>query len=257
VKLLALILGTMLAISAHANSVHFIGFDESTPETAIPSTFDDRTRSIEIDVDGAAGMTGSLHADLFQVAGQLALPLVKNLELQKTVTLAEATHLRFSLKFPAVKRRTEILVRLTLSSANPTALGEIKFEVFPKTTTKELVDALQARGKPVLFGPGNKLRQFLQSQHVPFDDGGEELPDNFTSNLLYIGELKDAAQFQELQDRTPNARVLAFAPDETLPSGVYVTGKLARVTSPPLDHLPDDPRAQLALTKIINLLSNP
>ena len=259
-KLLALILGAMLTSSVRADSAHFIGFDESTPETANPATFDDRTRSIEIEIDGAAGTTGSLRADLFQVAGQLALPLAKNIELQKTVTLAEATHIRFSLKFPAVQRRTEILARLALipaSGASPIALGEIKFEVFPKSTTKELVDALQGKDKAVLFGPGDKLRQFFKSQHVPFDDGGEELPDNFTSNLLYIGELKDAAQFQQLQDRTPNARLLVFAPDETLPPGVYLTGKFAHVTAPLLDHLPDDPRAQRTLTKIINLLSTP
>ena len=263
-KLLAHI-GMMLALAAgitRAESVQFIGFGESTPVTMIPATFDDRTRLIEIEVDGAAG-TGSLHADLFQVAGQLALPLSKNIELKKNITLAEATHIRFSLKFPAVQRHTEILARLTLlpaSGGNPVALGELKFEVFPKSTTKELVDALQAKdqtSRAVLFGTGDKLRQFLKMLHVSFEEGGDGLPDNFTSNLLYIGELKDAAQFQELQDRAPNARVLAFAPDETLPPGVYLTGKLAHVTAPLLDNLTNDPRAQLALIKFINLLSTP
>ena len=53
----------------------------------------------------------------------------------------------------------------------------------------------------------------------------------------------------------------AFAPDENLPPGIYLDrwgpGAIAHVTAPLLDNLADDPRAQLALTKILMLLSRP
>ncbi|MEI9997788.1 MAG: hypothetical protein WDO13_00725 [Verrucomicrobiota bacterium] len=96
---------------------------------------------------------------------------------------------------------------------------------------------------------------------VTFEEGGEEIPDHFAPNRLYIGELKGAEQFQQIQDRAPSARILVFAPDDGLPPGVYLdrngSGALAHVTAPLLDNLADDPRAQLALTKVLTLLSIP
>jgi hypothetical protein len=270
-KQLALVLGASLALAGCAAkgvaSVRFVEFEGTLPATAMPAaTFDNRTRTIQIEVDGGAGEIGSLRADLFQVAGALALPLAKDIELQKNVALGEMTRLRISLKFPAVKRRTEILARFNLDPGNGQAahtLGDLHFEIFPASTTKDLTALLQTAdgtARVELFGPGHKLRQFFASLHVPFEDGGEGVPDNFESSRLYLGEFMDAAQFQEIQDRAPTARILVFAPDESLPPGAYLdrngSSIMGHVTAPLLDNLADDPRAQLALTKLLTLLSS-
>ncbi len=89
-----------------------VGVGGHTCDVRQSNTYDpDRSRR-------RAGEAGSLRADLFQVAGSLALPLSKNVELQKSVTLEEMTRLHVSLKFPAVQRRTEILARLFLAPAS-------------------------------------------------------------------------------------------------------------------------------------------
>ena len=70
----------------------------------------------------------SLRADLFQVAGGLAMPLAKDIHLQEGLTFPNASpqHLRVSIKFPDVKRRAEVLVRLALfqnvPQANPNSI---------------------------------------------------------------------------------------------------------------------------------------
>jgi len=263
---LGVVLGLAVSAVRGADSVHFVGFAGVTPPPAkTPAIFGDRTQAIDIEVDGAAGAVGSISADLFQVAGQLALPLAKGMVLQKGVTLGEGTRLRVSLRFPEVQRRTEFLARFTLEPGNGQAvhaLGDLRFEVFPQSTTKDLVGILQTKDEGArveVFGPGHKLRQFFTSLHVPFEDGGEGVPDNFEPNRLYIGEFTQATPFQEIQDRAPNARILVFAADESLPSGVYFersgASVMGHVTAPLLDNIAGDPRAQLALTKMLTLLS--
>ena len=102
-----------------------------------------------------------------------------------------------SIKFPDVKRRAEVLVRLTLiqnvPQANPIQLGDLLFEVFPASVTQELKDLFQPKpngtAQVVVFGPGQKLRHFLTGLHVPFEDGGTDTPDRFDPNRLYFAEL--------------------------------------------------------------------
>jgi len=255
--------------SSGAESIHFIGFEGRTSApTVMPAVFGNSNQSIEIEINGSGALSGTLIADLFQVAGTLAMPLTKNIELQKGVKLSEATRVRITLKLPEALRRMEIVARLALApdAGAPTRipLGDLRFDVFPPSTTKEFAGMLQAKDeafRPEVFGPGHKLRQILSDLRIPFEDGGQGVPDNFDSKRLYLGELTETAQFQQLQDRAPNARILVFAPDDTLPPGIYLdrggSSALAHLTAPLLENFADDPRAQIALTKILRLLSSP
>ncbi len=178
-------------------------------------------------------------------------------------------------KFPEVKGRTAIVVHLSgllesiqpngIRRPTPVVLGDLRFEVYPATVTKDLTDLLQPKpdgsAQIVVFGPGQKLRQFLTGLHVSFEYSGIGTPDRFDPNRLYFGELATDEQFQQAQDRSAGARLVLFSPDESLPAGVYTdrssSGVLIHVTAPLLDNLNDDPRAQLGLIKIIRLLSAP
>jgi hypothetical protein len=207
-------------------------------------------------------------ADLFQVAGQLAMPLAKIVVLQKDVVLAKTARLSVSIKFPEVKQQAEILVRFALipdaDPSKPVALGDVRFEVFPQDTTKELAAMLQPKSDDapgiVLFGSGHKLRQFLTQIHVRFEDGGDDIPPSFQTNRVYAGEVSGDEQFEVIQDRSAGARIAVFSPDESLPPGVYAdrsgAGAFVHVTTPLLDHVADDPREQLGLMKVFRFLLN-
>jgi hypothetical protein len=268
-----LVLGALLLLNSlpvGAATVLLLGLPgrvESTP--AIPAVFGHREHQFNLEIDDATAQSGALSAELFQVSGDLAVPLGAAIPLQDTLALtgAHSQRLRITLKFPDVKRRAEILARISLtqpaSPATPIRLGEVRFEVFPATITKEITDLLHpgADGSTpiVLFGAGRKLHQFLSSIHLPFDDAGTAMPERFEPNRLYFGEATTTDSLQPTQDMSAT-RTVIFSPDESLPPGVYIEqkspGVLIRVTLPLLDNLIDDPRAQLALIKIIHLLTS-
>jgi hypothetical protein len=239
------------------------------PADRLPAVFGNHEQVIGIEINGVTAQSASLRADLFPVAVAMALPLAKDIHLQEGITLSNASpqRLRVSIKFPSVKLRIEVLVRLMLipnvSLASPILLGDLRFEVFPASVTKELTDLLKPDGSSsaVVFGPGQKLRHFLTGLHVPFEDGGIGTPDRFDPHNLYFGELSTEEQFRQSQDRSAGARLVLFSPDESLPTGVYSdqssSGVFIHATLPLLDNLNDDPRSQLGLIKVIHLLSAP
>jgi hypothetical protein len=266
----ALLLGPA-QITLGADAVRLVSMEGRVqPAAPLPAVFGNCEESLDLEMETAAAQTASLRADLFQVAGSLAMPLMKDVHLQNGLTFSGASpqRLRVSIKFPDVKRRTEILVRLELlqnvPQAIPLPLGDLRFEVFPASVTEELTDLLRPKpeGAPhvVVFGSGPKLRHFFSSLQIPFEDAGTGAPDRFDPNRFYFGELATDEQFQQAQDRSAGARLVLFSPDESLPAGIYAersnSGVLIHVTSP-LDNLNDDPRAQLGFIKIIQLLSAP
>lgn len=237
---------------------------------AVPHVFGNREEQVTLTIGTTFEGSAYLRADLFQIAGKLSMPLASDVHL-KDVTFLHvlAQNLIFSLKLPNVKRSTEILIRVSLvpkdTQDSPLHVTDLLYKVYPGSVTQELTDLLRPRpdgsAPTVLFGPGQKLRHFLTGLHVPFEDGGTGTPDRFDTNRLYFGELATDEQFQQAQDRSAGARLVLFSPDESLPAGVYAersnSGTLIHVTLPLLDNLNDDPSAQLAFIKIINLLSSP
>ena len=267
----ALLLGPAQFTQA-AESVRLVSLEgRIEPASRLPAVFGNHEQGINLELAGVVAQTVSLRADLFQIADKLAMPLATDIHLQDAITLTKVSpqRLRVSIKFPDVKRRAEILVRLALipngPQANPIQLGDLRFEVFPASVTKELTDLLQpkpnASASVVVFGPSQKLRHFLTGLHVPLEDGDSGTPDRFEPSRLYFGELTTDEQFQQAQDQSAGARLVLFSPDESLPAGVYVersnSGVLIHVTAALLDNIDDDPRAQLGLIKIIHFLSAP
>ncbi len=267
----ALVLAPAHSVLA-ADTVRLVSLEGRVePASRLPAVFGNHEERLDLEVDSMAARAASLHADLFQVAGGLAMPLSKDIHLQDGLTFTNASpqHLRVSIKFPGVKERAEVLVRLALfqngPQPTPIQLGNLRFEVFPASVTQELKDLLQSKpdgsAPVVVFGPGQKLRHFLASLHVSFEDGGTGTPDRFDPNCFYFGELAADEQLQQAQDQSTGARMVLFSPDESLPAGVYAErsnpGVLIHVTLPLLDNLADDPRAQLGFIKIIHLLSTP
>ena len=260
------------APSPAAPSIQVTGLTGQIPPAALlPAVFGDRKEDVDLQLNGATTPSASLRADFFQVSGSLSLPLSRDVHLQEKLTLPSATspqNLRVPIQFPAVARRTELLLRLTLvqdAPLSPIPLGEIRFDLFPTGITKELTDLLQPTPnghEPVLlFGSGTKLRHFLTGLHVHFEDLGGDTPDRFDPKRLYFGELDTEEKFHQAQDRSAGGRVIVFSPDDSLPVGAYTnpsgSGLFIQVTAPLLDNLDTDPRAQLALIKFIHLLSNP
>jgi hypothetical protein len=252
------------------DAVRFVSLEGHVESASrLPAVFGNHEERLNIDVAAVTAQTASLRADLFQVAGGLAMPLAKDIHLQDGLTFANASpqRLRVSIKFPDVKGQAEVLVRLALvqnvPQASPIPLGDLRFEVFPASVIRELKDLFQPKpdAQVIIFGPGQKLRHFLTGLHMSFEDGGTGIPDRFDPNRLYFGELATGEQFQQAQDQSAGARMVLFSPDESLPAGVYSersnSGVLIHVTSPLLDNLNDDPRAQLGLAKIIHFLSAP
>ena len=176
----------------------------------LPAVFGNQEEALDLEIMDASAQAGTLSADLFQVSGNLTMPLIKNLHLRDAVVLTGASlqSLHISLKLPEVRQRAEILVRFSLvqstSSSSPTSLGDLRFEVFPVSVTRELTDLLQPRvggaGPVVLFGAGRKLHRFLAGLRVPFEDGGNEVPEHFDPNRLYLGELNSEESFQPTEE---------------------------------------------------------
>jgi hypothetical protein len=261
------------SVAFAADSIRVLGFgaDGVTHEyvPALPGIFSKRDEKISIVIDGAAVQPAYLRADLFQVAGKLAMPLAKDLHLREGITFPNGARqvLAGFITIPEVKRRTEVLIQLALvpngSPVIPIHLMDIRLVVFPTSITQELTDLLQpasdGSARVVVFGSGQKLRHFLTSLHVLFEDGGAGVPDRFDADRFYLGELATNAEQLSAQDRSAGARLALFASDDSLPPGIYAnrssTGVLINVSLPMLDNLTDDPLAQLALMKIIRQLS--
>jgi len=267
----SLLLASLVPSALPAASVQFIGLqDQVEAAPSLPAVFGSREQGCDLAIAGTGPQDGSLHAASFQISGELTMPLQADIDLKDGISFPDGSpqKVHVSIKFPEVRQRTEILYRLSLLPSGPGAkampLGDLRFEVFPPEITKELGDLLAIKPDhpplAVLFGPGQKLRHILASLHVPFEDNGSELPDNLDPSRLYFGELNAEEQFQQVQDRGAGARIAVFSPTESLPSGVYSdrssSGISIRVTTPLLDNFNDDPRAQLALIKIVHLLSS-
>ena len=267
----ALLLGAA-PVAFGAPSIRVLGFgaegENQTYVPALPAVFGNREKKLSSCLMGLP-MRPPICAPTYFRLQRLTMPLVKDVHLKDGITFPNASRqdLMLAVKIPDVKRHTEVLVRLSLvpngPQARPLHLMDIPFEVFPASVTQELKDLLKPKpdgsAPVVVFGPGQKLRHFLTGLHVSFEDGGSGTPDRFDASRIYFGELATDEQFQQAQDRSAGARLVLFSPDESLPTGVYAersnSGVLVHVTSPLLDNLDDDPRAQLGIMKIIHFLS--
>ncbi len=278
-----LLLGTSLSLAAlplsGQTSVELVGLEgRGRQEPTVPAVFGGSEQKLDLNVSGVPDRSGTaLYADLFQIAGTLARPIATHVQLNESFSLTPTAPdgEQVSLNFPEVKRQTEILVRLSAlkrtappnggQSADSVAVGELHFMVFPPSLTQEVKDLLEVpQDKPArafLFGPGQKLRTFFKNASIRFEDGGASTPDRLNPGRYYFLEAADQNQVQTVTDRRAGCCLAVFYPDAELPAGLYSEqsqgGTFVRVTSPLLNDLNVDPRAQLALLKIIHLLASP
>jgi hypothetical protein len=229
------------------------------------AVFGGTERKIDVGIGGVDLKQAALHGDLFQVAGRLAMPLEKSVEIPSPTDLPGDA--RVTVFFPEVKSQTGILLRL--SAANPAGgaaltLGEIRFAVFPRELTSQIISLLSplpnGDNRLVVFGLGRKLRPSLQALHIPFEDSGDDLPGRFAPERIYLGDIATRDEQQQAHDRSQGARVALFSSDDSLLPGLFsnqgADGIFILVTLPVLDALPDNPRAQLVLLKIIQSLTS-
>jgi hypothetical protein len=228
------------------------------------AVFGGTEQKLDLGIGGIDLKQATLHGDLFQVAGSLAMPLGKSVKIPGPVDLPGEA--RFTVSFPEVKSEAEILLRL--SAVNPAGaalpLGEMHFAVFPRELTSQIVSLLSplpnGDTRLVVFGTGRKLRPALQALHVPFEDVGDELPGRFAPERIYFGDIATHDEQQQAHDRSQGARIALFSSDDSLLPGVFenrgADGTFILVTLPVLDTLPNNPRAQLVLLKVIQSLTS-
>jgi hypothetical protein len=267
----ALILGVFLLASNEAvqGSVDLVGLPGRVPPGIVaPAVFGATEQKMDLDIQGVDLPHGSVTAELFQVAGRLAMPIGRTIVLQDGVNLSATIPRRMavSIKFPPVKERAEIRIRLSAAGlpSGPIPLGELRFEVFPRSLSKGITDMLpplpNGTQRLVVFGAGKKLRPALRAMHLPFEDGGQTLPGIFNRERIYMGDMATHNEQLQARDHSAQARLAVFSEDDSLPRGIYATNTIDQifilVTSPLLDDLVDDPRDQMAFSKIVQLLSS-
>jgi hypothetical protein len=262
----ALLLGALaLATNAIAGPMIALNPGEAAPNAPQPpAVFGGATRKFDLNIAGFDLKNASVHVDLFQVAGRLAMPMGKtvvpgNIDCPGRVTV--------SVDFPPVKSETDILLRLSAtnpSNPTPVAFGEIRFAVFPNDLARQIATLLPPlpndQKRLVVFGAGTRLRTALEAMHVPFEDSGADIPAVCEPARIYLGDVTTRDAQQQAQDRSPGARLAAFSVDDSLPPGMYANrapnGVFILVSLPVLDHLADDPRGQLVLLKVLQSLTS-
>jgi hypothetical protein len=265
-KRTAFLLGAlMLATNAVAGPVVAVNPVEAAPTVPQPpAVFGGMTRKFDLNVDGFDLKNASLHVDLFQVAGRLAMPLGKTVVPGQVDFPGRVT---VSVNFPPVKSETDILARLSAtnpSNPTPVAFGELRFAVFPNDLAKQIAALLPPlpndEKRLVVFGAGNSLRPALTTMQIPFEDGGADVPGLFEPGRIYLGDVTTRDAQQQAQDRGLGSRIAVFSVDDSLPPGMYTNrapnGAFILVSLPVLGHLADDPRAQLVLLKVIQSLTS-
>jgi hypothetical protein len=257
---------------ARGAALTLLGLDGRVKEESpLPAVFANHEQGIDIQIEGVNAISASLHGASFQVAGELARPLLRDIDLRDGLTFSDGfpQRMHVSIKIPNVAQQAEILYRLSIfpnrSSTNAISVGDLRFQVFPASLTRELTDLLQPKpgsaSSVVLFGSGQRLRHLFSGWRLTFREGGTDLPDRFDPSLIYFGELDTPEEFQLAADRSAGARMVIFSPDDTLPAGIYSdrssAGYLVHVNSRLLENLKSDPRAQMAFIKILHLISTP
>ncbi len=191
---------------------------------------------------------------LVQIAGVVARPLDTPVNLEPDPADSRLSLVSFTT--PAVERPATFGLRLGDSPP-------LVFTVFPAYSTRSdrasLAETLEtSRLRLLVCGPSNKLRAWLRSEKLQFDDEGVDPPDRIPDDALLLGVL-NKENWQRLAP--PGAgRVLAFVEDQTMPPGVYAdtAARRAKITLPILSALPDDPLACETLhTLLLDALTPP
>lgn len=225
--------------------------------------FGGRTLAVEAVLSGAPGTVLEVQADLLQKAQSLVVPVQKEIPLGKGIELGDALpHLcKLDLPVPEVKRESLFIAQFrvkTQKAGDWQASGQAILKVYPPDGAKESLAQI-AREHPLqLFGTDTRLRDFLESRHIPFSDTGtelENLPPSSPAGTVFLGSAP-AAQVARWVNAHPEwqGSMVVFSPDSGLLPGVFSTPQngrnIVKVTLPLLETLSTDPRSQKTLVEI-------
>jgi hypothetical protein len=232
-----------------------------TPSNLLPEfhVFCGNPAEISLEVEAPLGSSISLVADSFQVTSGISAPLGRALPVAEALDFKTQTHRVIAASFPVpdVERRTELRLRIKDLASPAKSVAELRLYVYPRDLLQGFKSAFAVEGaEPALsvFGPAKAIREFLEAQKIPFNDCGQEPPDEFRSGAIYLGESKTEPLATRLA-RSDAARLVYFSQDPGLLPGTYRTRTgqqmVTKISLPILANLLTNPLSQETLTQIL------
>lgn len=194
-------------------------------------------------------------AALWQTSGGIALPLGKDIALESAPDAHGITPVR--IEFPALERKTRVLVKFTAKDAPRTTLGVAEVQVYPRFDWAPITRKLSKdRLRIVVFGDDESLRAFFKAREVEVADNGTNPPDRLDRDTIAVGAMpaKDWADRKDRFAPEGGGLIVFVAGAEGLP-GVYTQpageGVITKVTLTTPVKLAQDPRAEELLFQLI------
>ena len=240
------------------------------PANPRPQVFAGEARPIAITLHNPShqAVEASLRARVQQATSATAVPLYERSWIALTVLPGQTVLETVSLDFPAVRAETRFLVQW-LDGTN-TVLGRTEVRVFPSNLLARL-RMLAGESRLGLFDPANQLKPLLRTLAVPFQDLAEDGTDKFPGRLALFGPFTSKSQMRAslagdlraLAKRDVAVVWLLPPPSERTPLKpsfhlVCEQGSAIVVAQHSLvEHLAEDPKAQLNLLHLAELALNP
>jgi len=234
--------------------------ESPTKPPIVHHVFGDQTVQTRCVIDSPmVGGTASLDARLIQLTSGIAAPLGATQELLHESPFETRRPLAVGIPFPATDRPTPIKVHLGLRlQGEPDTITktDVLFVVYPNDTLKVFREQVvqwtdQESRQLIVVGAGQKLRSFLKTNNIPFEEGGESLPDNPNPKHIYLCDRESPKSLTLL----PSIHIIDFRPPSNRLPGVYREtkdgGTLTEITLPVLENLTTGPREQTLLSELI------
>jgi hypothetical protein len=248
------------ALHAGSDTVSIEVLPPSSEKSAVTEdVFGGGTHVIRLTVDAPLGTKARMVGDLFQLGGDLAVPLGSCLPAGEVLVFTDRTHrvLDLPIKLPAVSRITRMQARFQAQcDTGSSEVCQVPFLVYPKdflASFREGVLAAQGKGaKLVVLGKSPAIREFFRSRKLPVEDGGDgALSDPQDGNVYFFQGTSD--EITRMVPETNRGRFVLFVDNSPLLAGVYPSdsGRSLKVTLPILKELTTNPRNQRTFAAIV------
>lgn len=201
-----------------------------------------------------------VYIEFWQVARGVLIPLKEELSLAAVIEPGSPNSqgvTRLRLRFPEVKRKTQVLVKFVEKGEPHASVGRAQVWVYPPIEWAPLARKFN-EGEPrlVVFGADAGLREFFEAKKISFLEAGAEPPQKIDAGTLMIGALS-ATEWRERKSGIEHrdGRLLVFLTDAPGVPGVYTmvagAGTITQVTLPVLETLGRDARTTDLFFQII------
>jgi hypothetical protein len=244
--------GSLVSPAAWGVELGITLYQEPASPSKSPALWGVAGKSMELtlDVNGPIGWAGQLEGTLFQATDELAAPLPGGKLDLGNIRFDNATTQKVpvSIPLPESEKGSKIVVRFSLREAADDAASAqyaVMLGVFPDTDSpgnpirrlKQIED-----GGVIIRGESSRLRAFFESHAILSVDAEDG---RAGSVVLYEGE-------EPPRPAQSGARVLWFAPPDTLLPGVYPQASgITKITLPLPAQLAGNPLAQNTLATLI------